>query len=189
MNVEVDGTIRRLPDFMIVGAPRCGTTALYQYLSSHPDVFMPAEKEPMFFTGYSGTLKSYIFGDTEELGWLVTGLEAYAGLFSKAGEKQIAGEGSTWYLFHPETVIPAIRHTYGEHADQLKIIIMLRNPVERTWSHWNFKKGNGREPLPFREAIQSDLRLHRYQSVCGRRIPMAGRVPPDPGVHLRGVFP
>lgn len=157
MNVDVDGRLCRLPDFMIVGAPRCGTTALYQYLSSHPDIFMPAEKEPMFFTGYPGTLKSYIFGDTEELGWLVTGLAAYAELFSGAGEQQIAGEGSTWYLSHPETVIPAIRDTYGEYADQLKIIIMLRNPAERAWSHWNFKKGNGREPLPFREAIQPDL--------------------------------
>ncbi len=125
---------------------------------------MPAEKEPLFFTGYPKTLKTYLFDGTDTYHWMTTELAEYAALFEPARDNQITGESSTWYLSHHETVIPTIRDVYGEMADQLSIIIMLRNPAERVWSHWNLKRGSGREPLSFESAIQSDTIRERIEN-------------------------
>lgn len=106
------------PNFFIVGAPKCGTTALYEYLRLHPNVFMPELKEPHFFS--TDLVTYHIVGSGEE----------YAGLFAEAGEQHTRiGEASASYLLS-ETAIPAIR-AYNPAA---RLIAMFRNPADMVHS-------------------------------------------------------
>ena len=102
------------PNTFIVGAPKCGTSALYSYLREHPAVFMPRVKEPHYFCYDFPGLRR--FPDESE----------YLGLFSEAtDEHKIIGEATSRYLYSREA-IPAIR----EFAPGAKIIAMLRNPID-----------------------------------------------------------
>ena len=102
------------PNFFIAGAPKCGTTALYEYLRSHPQVFMPNLKEPHFF---SHDLITHHYVRT---------LDEYTQLFAEATPRQLrVGEASASYLLS-SAAIPAIR----EFNPDAKIIAMFRNPVD-----------------------------------------------------------
>jgi hypothetical protein len=103
----------RKPDLFIVGAPRCGTTAMYTYLGQHPDVFMATPKEPHFF----GT-------DISAPG-LVRDEQKYLSLFAAARHEQRVGEASVFYLCSRRAA--AEIHAFCPSAS---IIIMLRNPVD-----------------------------------------------------------
>lgn len=104
--------MRRLPDFFIVGAPKCGTTALYHYLSMHPGIYMPTFKEPHFFSG-----------DFPRFG-KIHDLESYLDLFEDAPDNARTGEASVWYLYSN----CAISRILDANPDA-RIIAMLRNPV------------------------------------------------------------
>ena len=107
------------PNFFIVGAPKCGTTALYEYLRPHPHIFMPAEKEPHFF---ATDLNPYP---------IVKTLEKYLQLFQESTEQHLrVGEGSVQYL-RSSAAIPRIY----EFNPDAKIIAMLRNPVDMVYSY------------------------------------------------------
>ncbi len=102
------------PNFFIVGAPKCGTTALYEYLRPHPNIFMPEIKEPHFFARDLGTYPR------------IKTLEEYTGIFTGSSEKHLGvGEASVYYL-RSSTAIPNIR----EFNPDARIIAMFRNPVE-----------------------------------------------------------
>ena len=104
------------PDFFLVGAPKCGTTAMCDYLDQHPKIFFSSIKEPNYF-------------GKDLTGWKpVKNIEEYLNLFKKAGNK-ICGEGSVWYLFS-KSAAQEIRD-FNPHA---KIIVMLRNPVDVVYS-------------------------------------------------------
>jgi len=113
-------------DFFIVGAPKAGTTSLYHYLDEHPQLEMSLQKEPDYFSDKAiqgqGLYYSKNRIDTEE---------KYNGLFNTQKKDVIFGEGSVSYLFYP-TVAQDIK-VYNPMA---KIIIMLRNPIERAFSHY-----------------------------------------------------
>jgi hypothetical protein len=102
------------PNFFIVGAPKSGTTALYEYLSTHPQVCMAAYKEPHYF---ADDLHGYA---------RATSLKEYLAFFQHCNDRAVAiGEGSVWYL-RSRSALSRIR----EFAPDGRIIIMLRNPVE-----------------------------------------------------------
>ncbi|HEY7614723.1 MAG TPA: sulfotransferase [Gemmatimonadales bacterium] len=106
------------PNFFIVGAPKCGTTALYRYLQPHPNIFMPEIKEPHFFARDLGTYPRIKTADD------------YAALFAGAGEQHLrVGEASVYYL-RSTVAIPAIR-AFNPEA---RIIAMFRNPVDMVYS-------------------------------------------------------
>jgi hypothetical protein len=106
------------PNFFIVGAPKCGTTALYEYLRPHPNIFMSKVKEPHFF---ATDLGSYPFIKT---------LEDYTELFTGSTSAHLSvGEASVYYL-RSSTAIPNIR----EFNPDAKIIAMFRNPVDMVYS-------------------------------------------------------
>lgn len=100
----------RLPNFFIVGAMKCGTTAWYEYLRSHPDIFMPELKEPGYFA--PDVPKWRVIRSEEE----------YSGLFANSGTARVLGEASTIYLMS-ETAAKAI-HDYNPDA---RILIFLRD--------------------------------------------------------------
>jgi hypothetical protein len=103
------------PDFVIAGAARSGTTALYECLCQHPAVFMPSEKEPGFFSAdVAGGMSS---------------LEQYRALFALAPPNCVTGEASTRYLYS-RIAIPRL----VAHNPKVKIIVMLRDPVDAAYS-------------------------------------------------------
>jgi hypothetical protein len=114
------------PDFIIGGAPKCATTALFDYLAQHPQVFASAPKEPHYFA-------------SEALGRPFMqrrySMSEYRALFAGCAPGQVAGEGSTHYLQHAAVVAPLI----AAHAPEAKLIFCLREPVERAYSHFLFR--------------------------------------------------
>ena len=105
------------PNFFIVGAPKCGTTALYDYLTQHPDIYMSPVKEPHFF---STDLEppSYVREDS-----------AYMDLFQQAEYEKMIGEASASYLYSKVAA-----EKIKQFSPNAKIILMLRNPVELLYS-------------------------------------------------------
>lgn len=155
-----------LPDFLVVGAARSGTTALYSLLKKNPQIYMPTEKEPMFFFCWNQPKFFQFINKSKKIKAEFTchKLEEYRKIFKKAGKKQIIGEGSTWYLYAYQTVIPNIKKLYGKKSDSIKIIILLRNPVNRIWSHYWEKKTRGYEFLTFLDAIKESTIQFRLKS-------------------------
>ncbi|HEX6669849.1 MAG TPA: sulfotransferase domain-containing protein, partial [Gemmatimonadales bacterium] len=106
------------PNFFIVGAPKCGTTALYEYLRPHPNIFLSEVKEPHFFAKDLGTYP------------YIKSVEAYARLFADAGPQHLGvGEASVYYL-RSTVAIANIR----EFNPDARLIAMYRNPVEMLYS-------------------------------------------------------
>ncbi len=120
--------VQKKPHFFIVGAPKCGTTALFQYLSQHPSVFTAPMKEPKFFCTdlKSGGKLSY---------------EAYMAIFATAAAECITGEASALYLYSKVAI-----ERIMVHNPDAKIIVMLRYPVDAAHSlhaaAWSYKHEN-----------------------------------------------
>ncbi|MCC6580498.1 MAG: sulfotransferase domain-containing protein [Phycisphaeraceae bacterium] len=112
-------TSPRLPDFLIIGAAKCGTTTLYRYLCRHPNVFMPADKEPCFFDSRIN---------------FPGGLAGYQSLFAEARSDQLIGEASTNYTFWPH--VPDAVERIAELIPRAKLIYIMRHPVDRAYSHY-----------------------------------------------------
>lgn len=154
MDVRYKGAAIRVPDFLIVGAARSGTTLLYSFLARHPRIFMPPEKEPMFFSVYRQDWSTIDLRTGRKATYVVENLADYLNLFLPAKNGQLIGEASTWYLYQYQTTIRNIHEIYGEKARDLKIIVLLRNPAERAWSHYLMKRRDGEENLSFEQAIE-----------------------------------
>jgi hypothetical protein len=107
------------PDFFIVGAPKSGTTALYEYLKKHPEIFMPEVKE------------IHMFGSDLEFKNRKLNEKLYLSFFSSAQNEKRIGEASVWYLYSKKAA-GEIKH----FSPYSKIIIMLRNPVDLLYSNY-----------------------------------------------------
>lgn len=118
----------KIPNFFIVGAPKCGTTALYTYLRQHPDIFMPDLKELNFFCTDLGVPS--VAADEHE----------YLSLFVSPRNEERVGEASVWYLYSPQAAA-AIK---AFNSDS-RIIIMLRQPVDMLYSLHSQRVYNGVE--------------------------------------------
>jgi len=133
------------PTFFIVGTMRGGTTSLYEYLKSCPGVFMSRKKEPGYFSG-EFEKRPRIEKQSE-----------YLQLFRGSAGSIAIGEATVSYLVDPE----APENIYSVVPDA-KIIVVLRNPADRAFSHWHFNTVRGRvagrnETLSFRKAIEAEL--------------------------------
>ena len=127
------------PGFLIIGGQKCGTTSLYNYLIQHPSLIAASKKEIHFFSTH-----------------YQKGYEWYKGHFPEKKDSRkktdaITGEATPYYIFHPHS--PArIRKT----LPNVKLIVMLRDPVERAFSHYNHHVKFKVEPLPFVKAIKAE---------------------------------
>lgn len=144
----------RLPDFLIVGAAKAGTTSLFRYLSQHPAVYVPAVKEPHFLSlpaqpQLAGRGRYGIGPYTRELA-------DYQRLFAGAGAGQITGEASVTYLPLWRTVFDSVERLYPQ-PQQLAIVIVLRDPVARAYSHYAMKVRDGVEDLTFADATDEGV--------------------------------
>jgi hypothetical protein len=113
---------------------RCGTTSLNGYLREHPEVAVSQPKEVHFFDLH--------FDE---------GLDWYAGHFPDAEGASAIGEATPDYLYHPDAVA-----RIGATLSDVKLIVMLRNPIDRAYSHYWHNRSRGRETLEFEEAITAE---------------------------------
>ncbi len=132
-----------LPNFIIVGAPKAGTTSLYHYLSEHPQIFMSTPKEVNYFSkeeieGQGLYYKDFKANDFVE----------YESLFTGVSDERAIGEGSVSYLFYPETP-----KKIKKALPNVKIIILLREPVSRGFSHYLMDYRLGLVDASFEEIV------------------------------------
>ena len=142
-SLMTDVTNQVKPNFFIVGAPKCGTTSLHEYLQRHPDVYMPFYKEPHYFGSDLKGSRFMQFRDKPE---------KYLKLFDDArGEKRI-GESSPWYLVSEN----AAQEIYAFDPNA-KIIMLLRNPVDMMYSMWSQFRYSGNEQIEvFEDALAAE---------------------------------
>lgn len=131
-----------LPTFLIIGAQKCGTSALYDLLAQHPDVYMAPHKEPHFFAWF-GRPYDLTGPAARRAAWqIVHRREDYEALFDGARPDQARGEASTGYMQEPVAA--------GHIADTIpdvRLIAVLRDPVARAWSAFHHARRDGVEPL------------------------------------------
>ena len=140
----------RMPNFLIIGAAKSGTTSLYHYLSQHPDVYMSPVKEPNFFA-LEGERPSFRAPGADERinRWSVTDPDEYRNLYKGANGERALGEASPVYLYS-ERAVGRIKH----HVPDARLIVILRNPAERAYSGFLHLLLNGRETVKgFGEAL------------------------------------
>jgi len=125
---------RALPGLVILGAQKSGTSSLHHYLTQHPQVISPLRKEVHYFD------LNYARGE----GW-------YRAHFGRVGEPGLNLDSSPYYLFHP--CVPDRLHAVLSDA---KLVVLLRDPVRRAYSHYWHEHDKGREKLSFEEAIRAE---------------------------------
>lgn len=136
---------KNIPDFLIIGAGKSGTTSIDNYLKQHPQIFIPSVKEPNFF-GYELTKIDDFNGDVQEIAHYnssVTKLDKYLELFNDAKSNQILGETSNTYLYHqsaPERIF--------HYNPNMKLIAIFRNPAERLYSRFLHLAREKKLPTP-----------------------------------------
>jgi hypothetical protein len=147
---QIDRGGRLLPDYIVIGTQRGGTSSLYNYLVQHPAVGRAQTKELRFFDRYYG----------KGVDWYRACLPSAASrerLRRRSGLELVVGEASPDYLFSPHA--PMRVH---ELLPAVKLIVLLRDPVERAWSGYRHEVELGHETLPFEEAVERESeRLER----------------------------
>jgi hypothetical protein len=147
-----------LPSFLIVGAQRAGTTSLYKYLASHPEV------------GRVRLSKGVHYFDTNfarPLSWYRSHFPLDTERFPLLRGPRLVGEGAPYYMFHPECPARIEATLPG-----VKIIAILRDPIERAHSQWVHETARGFETLPFADALDAEEeRLHGSEALL---VPPAG---------------
>jgi len=155
-------------NFFVIGAAKCGTTTVYDRLARRPDVFLSRVKEPNHYARsidparFSPAFRANLHDDwaayfsrrplaERQIGF-IQDAERYAALFEEAGpEHRLVGECSTSYLWDPEA--PAALHAAHPQA---QVVVVLRHPVERLFSHYLMARKYGFTQLPLLEAVAQD---------------------------------
>jgi hypothetical protein len=132
---EIDAaTEARLPTFFVIGAMRSGTTSLHSYLRSHPDIYLHL-KEPHFFDGK-----------------FERGLDWYRNLFAEAADAKAVGESTPTYMYS-DLALTRMR----EIVPEARLVAMLRNPVERAYSHYWMNRARDKENRSFETAVSTEI--------------------------------
>ncbi len=139
-----------LPNFLIVGARKSGTTGLWEALRAHPEVCMPAVKEPDFFTRAPLPDPLSRSGESRRLGAHDRGLAWYESLFDGCGDAKAVGEASNIYLWAADA--PELIHATIPEA---RLIFLFRDPVERLYSDYWHQRMRGWRLPPFAELVGS----------------------------------
>jgi hypothetical protein len=130
-----------LPNFLVIGAMKAGTTSLHRYLRAHPQVFMPEEKELHFFVAERHWGRGR--------GW-------YEAQFTEATGAVAVGEASPTYSMHPE--FSGVPDRVAELLPEVRLVYCVRHPVERMRSHYLHELEKGRERAPIERALAADPR-------------------------------
>lgn len=146
------------PDFLVVGAAKSGTTSLHRYLASHPEVFVPEIKETWFFHQPQNPNRWIL----DHYPGLPLTAEEYAAVFASANPDQVCGELTPSYLYYHELSIDGIK-AYHPAWEELRIVIILREPLEKIWSHYRYVRNQGidEEQLDLASALEQEGRRLR----------------------------
>ena len=120
-------------DFLLVGAPKAGTSSVHKYLFQHPDIFLTEQKELLFWHLISNPNKT----QADYMNIYIDSLDKYLTLFDAAEPEQICGEITPSYLYYHEYVISNLKKLHPKWQ-KVKIIIILREPVDKSISHYKF---------------------------------------------------
>jgi hypothetical protein len=131
----------RLPTFLVIGAMKSGTSSLRDYLGAHPEVFIPPEEELHYFV--------------EAINWK-EGLAWYRERFAGAGDATAVGEKSPTYTMVPEH--PGVPQRIAELLPEVRMVYVVRHPLQRIKSHFVHQFGRGHEHLPINRAVREDPR-------------------------------
>ncbi|MBZ8181850.1 sulfotransferase domain-containing protein [Oscillatoria salina] len=123
-----------LPQFIVLGGHKCGTSSLHSYLDQHPEIYLPAIKGIDFFSREGNP------------GQRITTIEEYQALYQDKSQEQIAGEVSSVYLNSPKAC-----RTIKKYVPDAKLIVVLRNPIDRAFSHFNVLKETKKRERDFQE--------------------------------------
>jgi hypothetical protein len=138
------GSLRVLPDYLVIGEARCGTTSFYKWLIQHPAVGPVLTKEVQYFSDEFDRGPLWYRGHFPTI--------AYAKVVRhRQGTPMVTGEASPYYLFHP-----LARDRIIETLPEVKLIVILRDPVRRAYSLWQQQTDLGVEPLSFEDAIDAE---------------------------------
>jgi hypothetical protein len=141
-----------LPNFLIIGAAKSGTSSVFAYLGQHPDVFISSAKEPNYFALADQRVRFTGPGDSIINEASVTRRDAYEALFKSARPGMAIGEASTLYLSTPSAAAAIRRHVPG-----MRLIAILRDPAERAYSSYLHMRRDGREPCEtFEQALAQE---------------------------------
>ncbi|MEW6441351.1 MAG: sulfotransferase domain-containing protein [bacterium] len=155
-------------DFVIAGTQKGGTTALAKFLSEHPGICIAPGKEVHFFDReplFLGPHPDY---------------EAYHRAFPNYRAGQAAGESTPVYMY-----LPQVAERLAAYNPRMKLVVLLRNPIERAYSHFIMEKSRNREPLAFAQAIRREgARLQGYRE-SGNRDGLARHSYVDRGRYAR----
>jgi len=135
----------KLVDFVIPGAQKSGTTALELYLSEHPEICVPRRVKELHF-----------FDRDRNFTARPVDYAPYHAFFDPRPGQRLLGEATPDYLYWPSA--PERMASYNP---ALKLIVVLRNPVTRAFSHWNMQRHVGRDPLPFFDALRAEAERMR----------------------------
>lgn len=136
------------PNLFIPGAGKSGTSSLHELLNQHPDICMSSVKEPHFWT--RPNFKDYTKED----------IDNYLKLFDKKENAKYRGESSTGYMAFPRF----INHIKKQYSNQPKFIFILKNPIDRCYSHYWWLKGMGSERKEFIKSVLFDIGIEPIHS-------------------------
>lgn len=143
------GTAGRLPNFLVIGAAKSGTSALWNFLRQHPEICMAVRKEPNFFSIDEIRHFRNGIGDVE---YQVLDLAGYRALYGHARQESAIGEASNSTLYFP-CAVDKVR----EHVPRARLIALLRQPADRAFSAYMHLRRDGREPIEdFRAALEAE---------------------------------
>jgi hypothetical protein len=132
----------RQPDFLLIGAPKAGTTALHGALAQHPELFLSRVKEPKYYLCGDSPPPAYRGpGDAHSNQEWIWQRQRYLDLFADAGEGQLAGESTPFYLYNRDA-----RRRIASDLPKAKLVAVLRDPVDRAYSNWMHLWADGLEP-------------------------------------------
>lgn len=137
----------------IVGAAKAGTTSLHYYLNEHPEILMCSEKEPDYFSDKEILDQGLYYGQSR-----IDSLKKYNNLFLKRDKEKFLGDASVSYLFYPE-----VSERIKEYNPESKIIIMLRDPIDRAFSHYLMDYRLGLTSKSFEEEFKNQASLNFQQ--------------------------
>ena len=169
-----------LPTFVIIGAAKAGTTALYWYLAEHPEIFMSPMKETNYLAYGLDASGGLIYGDPELHKFRVKTLEDYEALFADAGDATAVGEASPIYLECPQTP-----ERIKELRPDAQIVCGLRDPVDRAYSDYQmYLRNRGRKLDPRRDLVSDApwaqpgshwMKIGRYHEMLSRYLDVIPR--------------
>ena len=142
-----------LPNFLIIGAPKCGTTSLYAYLKQHPQVFMTIPKEPTFF-GNEGTDGLFNGPHDEDRAYhsrVITNFADYKALYDRVTNEKAIGEASIYYLY-----LPKAPEQIQKYVPKAAMFAVLRNPADRAYSAYTHVVRQARERRSFADSLREE---------------------------------